>query len=249
MIKGLYAAASAMLVGLNRQQTLSHNVANLDTPGFKQILSDMQDFVNKPVVYPPDGQSQLRYLGQLGEGVQSSPDSTDFTAGGLENTEQPLDLAIQGNGFFNIKTPAGNRYTRDGRFNRDAQGNMTTIDGNLVLDDKGQPIKLPEGQPAISTQGAIYVGGKLVAQLGLAVFDDPARQLVRDQPNTFISNGTPSGTGKAFVAQGYLEMANVNAAAVMTQMVTVTRAYEAAQQLVQNQDSLLGQTISTLGKA
>jgi flagellar basal body rod protein FlgG len=249
MIKGLYAAASAMLAGLNRQTILSHNVANLNTPGFKQILNDMTDFINNPVVHPLNAQSQpLRYLGQLGLGVQTGPESSDFTAGGFQNTDQPLDLAIQGNGFFHTKTSNGDRYTRDGRFDRDAQGNLVTVDGNFVLDDKGAQIKLPQGQPVISTEGVIYVNGARVAQLGLGVFVNPAKELVRDQPNTFIAAAAPTGKEKVSVAQGYLEMSNVNPAAIMTQMVSVSRAYEAAQQLVQNQDNLLGETINTLGK-
>jgi flagellar hook-basal body protein len=127
MIKGLYSAVSAMLANLSRHGTLSHNVSNLDTPGFKQVLVSLDDFVETAVVDPPGpttGARRLRRIGDLGLGVESSPEMVDFTPGGLRFTGQPLDLALQGAGFFRIQTPNGERYTRDGRFIRDVEGSL-----------------------------------------------------------------------------------------------------------------------------
>jgi flagellar basal-body rod protein FlgF len=251
MIKGLYAAASAMLAGLARQQALAHNVANMDTPGFKEVLISLEDFAETPVVHPPGGASNLsglRYLGSLGLGVESSPEETDFTAGGVKYTGEALDLAISGAGFFRVQTDAGERYTRDGRFSRDAQGQLVTVDGYRVLDDGGQPVELPEGPIYVQSDGTITVNGEAAARLGLAGFTDPAAELTRDLPNLFAAAGAPSSEELGTVAQGSLEMANVDPAQLMTQMVSVTRAYEAAQRMVQAQDELLGQTINTLGR-
>ncbi len=250
MIKGLYAAASAMLANLNRHGTLAHNIANLDTPGFKQLLMSLDDFIQTAVVYPPGptpAPTSLQWIGNVGLGVESSPEITDFTPGGLRLTGQPLDLAIQGPGFFRLRTPNGERYTRDGRFGRDAQGNLVSVDGYFVLDENGQPINLPEGTVSIAADGAISVDGRPAGRIGLAAFANPAAELQRDLPNTFAANGAPSAQERGSIAQGYLEMSNANPAQLMTQMVAVGRAYEAAQQMVQTQDELLGKAISTLG--
>ncbi len=251
MIKGLYAAASSMIANLYRQQSLAHNAANLDTPGFKGILSTLDKFVEHAVIHPNGGLTNAtfyRYLGKLGLGVKNNPDDTDFTNGSLKYTGQPLDVAIDGSGFFTIKIPEGKGYTRDGRFLRDAEGNLVTIDGFHVLDESGQPIEIPDGIISIHNDGTIFADGEEVAKLGLAFFENPQEDLTRVLPNIFTANAQPSNKEVVRVAQGYLEMSNVNPAELMTQMVNVTRAYEAAQKMMQNQDELLGLTINTLGR-
>jgi flagellar basal-body rod protein FlgF len=251
MIKGLYAAASAMVTGVNRQKILAHNAANVDTPGFKEILTSLDDFENTSVVFSQDGisGSPMHYVGNLGLGVQSGPDVTDYTEGGLKSTGHAYDFSINGSGFFRIKTPSGERYTRDGRFIRDVNNNLVTVDGYQVLDSNGQAIKLPEGDPQVSSDGTIMVNGAAAGKIGIAAFKDPGTSLVRDEHNNFSAKTQPDTTvTTGLVRQGYLEMSNVNPSVLMTQMVTVARAYEAAQQMVQNQDELLGQSISTLGR-
>jgi flagellar basal-body rod protein FlgF len=250
MIKGLYAAASAMLANITRQQAIAHDVANLDTPGFKQVLTSMDEFVNTTVnqVNPNDPSRRVNTLGTLGLGVESVPDTTDFTQGGLKETGYEFDLALDGAGFFRVKTPSGERYTRDGRFLKDAQGNLVTVNGYNVLNSSGSPIKLVDGEVSIGTDGSISVDGSAAGQLGIASFLDPEKQLKRDGENTFRSDGTPNGTEKGTVVQGFLEMSNANPTQIMAQLVEVTRSYEAAQQMVSNQDELLGKTIASLGR-
>lgn len=251
MIKGLYSAASAMIANLTRHGALAHNVSNLDTPGFKQILVSMDDFMQTSVIYPPGpttGFTQLEQIGELGLGVEASPEITDFSPGSWRATAQALDLAIQGPGFFRVQTPNGERYTRDGRFQRDTNGNLVTVDGYFLLDSAGQPITIPEGDPAIAADGTIVVDGQPAGQIGLASFANPAQELERDLPNTFSAPGGPTGEELGIIQQGYLEMANANPAQLMSQMVAVGRAYEAAQKMVQTQDELLGKAISSLGR-
>ena len=250
MIKGLYAAASAMLAGINRQQALAHDVANLETPGFKQVLTSLDEFkVTRILKSNPNALSDpVTFLGNLGLGVEFVKDTTDFSQGGLKQTGNEFDLAIDGAGFFRVKTSDGERYTRDGRFIKDAQGSLTTINGYHVLNASGQPIKLTDGETAIAPDGSITIDGKAAGQLGIASFADPSSQLTRDGENTFSASGAPNGTDKGSVSQGYLEMSNSNATQLMTQLVEVSRSYEAAQQLVQNQDELLGKTIASLGR-
>jgi flagellar basal-body rod protein FlgF len=252
MIKGLYAAASAMLAGVNQQSILSHNVANIETPGFKQVLGSVESFLNTSVVEPPESLSQnqrLKWVGNIGLGVDSAPDMIDFSQGSLQMTNVELDFAIQGNGFFKVQTPDGIRYTRDGRFVRNSENQLVTVDGYQVLDDGDQPIELTEdGDITVSPSGELSINNQTAAQLGLASFLEPQKELTRGPNNTFAASGDPTGEDAGTVVQGYVEASNADATELITRMTQVTRQYQAAQQMVQNQDSLLGQTISTLGK-
>jgi flagellar basal-body rod protein FlgF len=262
MIKGFYAAASAMVTNMQRQSVLTHNIDNLETPGFKQILTSMDAFITKPVtttsqsVNLPElpailrsrGFNKLTRIGDLGLGVMSGDETTDFGEGSVQITNRELDVAVLGNGFFRIQTDAGERYTKDGRFIKDSTGVLKTVDGHNVLADGGGTITLPVGEIGIANDGQITVDGKNVAKLGVAYFEDPAASLTRDGANTFTGTGAQTGSTKVSVQQYALESSNADLTQIMTQMIQVNRAYEAAQRLVQQQDSLLGQSISTLGR-
>ena len=251
MLKGLYAAASAMLANLSEQGVLSHNMANLNTPGFREVLTSLTPFetttVDSNPAYEPTLRSQM--LGQLGLGVQASDTLTSFSQGALQQTGQPLDLAIQGDGFFTVQTQAGTRYTRDGRFQRDANGQMVTVDGYHVLGANGAALSLPAGQVSVSSTGQIAVNGQAAGQLGLATFANPTTDLARDgqSGNMFQAVTGPAAGAAGSVQQGYLETSNLDVSQLMTQMISVGRAYEAAQRMVQVQDTLLGKSISSLG--
>jgi flagellar basal-body rod protein FlgF len=262
MLKGIYAAASAMIVGLNRQTVISHNIDNLDTPGFKEILTSMDDYLETEVSEKSltngsssslpfnenQGIHKLRRIGDLGLGVMNNPETTNFDQGSLEITNQPLDLAIEGAGFFRVQTPDGIRYTRDGRFIRDAAGTLVTVDGYSVLGKNGAPIKLTDGDISIKSDGTISIAEKTVGQIDLVAFKEPAKELTRDLPNTFKADGSPTSTEIGRMEQGSLETTNVDTAKLMTQMISTTRAYEAAQQLMKVQDDLLGKSIASLGR-
>lgn len=249
MIKGLYSAVSAMVMNAARQQVLSHNIANLQTPGFKQILTSVADFMQNQAVYVAGKTpSSVNYVGNLGLGSQIGPEFIDFTEGPLQDTGNQLDFAIQGNGFFRVNTPDGDRYTRDGRFLRDADNNLVTVDGFKVLDSTGQPIQLPDGEVSVASDGTITVNGENVAQLGIAVFANPETELQHTEGNLFTGPAASTGTDVPRIAQGYLETSNANPSQLMTQLVEVARSYEAAQKLVQNQDELLGKAIASLGR-
>jgi flagellar basal body rod protein FlgG len=250
MIKGLYSAVSGMMMNAARQQVLSHNVANLQTPGFKQILTTAQDFMQSQPVYSTGNthNPKIDYIGLLGLGSQISTEYIDYEQGSFQDTGNPLDFALQGNAFFTVKTPDGNRYTRDGRFLRDSDNTLVTTEGFQVLDDAGQPILLPDGDVGVSPEGAITVNNTAVANLGIGVFTDPRVDLQHTGGNLFTGPAASTSQDIPDVAQGYLEASNANPSQLMTQLVEVARSYEAAQKLVQNQDELLGKTIASLGR-
>jgi flagellar basal body rod protein FlgG len=208
----------------------------------------MDEYINTQIFYPEPGNVSHDYIGNLGLGVESAPAITDFSAGGLLNTGQPLDLAINGEGFFLVQTDNGTRYTRDGRFTRDAEGQLVTIDGYLVLDNNEAPITLDAGLTAVGPDGTISVDGVAAGQIGIAGFEDPAAELTAAEGNLFEAAGGATTTEVGSIQQGFLEGSNANVAQLTTQMVQVARAYEAAQRLVQSQDELLGRAISTLGR-
>jgi flagellar basal-body rod protein FlgF len=237
MIKGIYVAASAMIAGVNKQTLKVHNIANLDTPGFKQIFTTLQEFqvtdvfAYMPLVQNPRQQS----IGRLGLGVMTGENRTKFNDGALQATNQPYDFAIQGDGFFRLKTPEGERYTRDGRFLCDPNGSLFTIDGFQVLDISGNPIQVFDSEP----------GSNLCSLLGIAEFDRPEIQLQKDGSNLYTALETPPSTiSNSTIHQGFLEMSNVN----VVDMMIGSGVYEAAQKMIQIQDQLLGKSISTLGK-
>jgi flagellar basal-body rod protein FlgF len=261
MLKGLYASASGMLSGMNRQTVLSHNISNIETPGFKQVLLTMEDWKKTSVssvvdpstelpyvgsFYPAANSQTLNYLGELGLGVYNPASTTDFSQGALETTSEPLDMAIQGDGFFCVETPNGNRYTRDGRFQLDANGNLVTVDGYYVLDKSGSRISLTSSDVSVTTDGTLYVDGKAGAQLGVFSFADPNTDLTREE-NMFVAVGTPL-TGDNKVYNNVLESSNVDMTQTASQMLTIARAYESSQKMVTQLDTVLSKTISSLGQ-
>jgi flagellar basal-body rod protein FlgF len=261
MLKGLYSSASGMLSGMNRQTVLSHNISNIETPGFKQVLLSMADWKKTPVssvvdpstelpyassFYPAINSQTLSYLGQLGLGVYNPPSTTDFSQGSLETTSQPLDMAIQGDGFFYVQTPSGNRFTRDGRFQLDANNNLVTVDGYFVLDKSGGKISLPSNDVSVQTDGTLYAGGTAQAQLGVFSFTNPETDLVREE-NMFVAVGAPT-TGDSKVYNSVLESSNVDMTQTAAQLITVARSYESSQKMVTQQDTILNKAISTLGQ-
>jgi flagellar basal body rod protein FlgG len=266
MIKGLYSAVSAMITGLERQSLITHNAANIDTPGFKQIMMTMEEFeqtgvftsnstldpssvFKEPIGFDPNRYVDINYVGSVGLGVEKALEETNLEQGALLSTEEPLDLAIEGNGYFKLQTPDGMVYTRDGRFNLNANREIVSVDGYYLMDENDQVITIPDGSLVdIDSAGNIFIDGAEVAKISLSSFVNELDSLKRASDNTFTAQIEPDGETVGTITQGYLESSNVDVAQLMTQMVSVVRSYEAAQQLVTIQDQLLGRSISTLGR-
>jgi flagellar basal-body rod protein FlgF len=176
--------------------------------------------------------------------------SRDFSQGGITKTGEPLDVALEGEGFFTVQGKDGTRYTRDGAFTLDAGGQLVTQNGDPVLNSGGAPIVFdPQGErPQIDADGAIRVAGAEVGRLGVVAFANPAA-LEQTGDNLWSARGQASTTFEGKVVQGALESSNVNPVAQLTDIIEISRAYEAAARIVKNGDDLRQRTIERLGRA
>jgi len=236
-------------VGLSRQQSLqrqlevvANNIANMDTAGFRGERMAFAEMVVRP-----DGAPRREAI-SFGTDRASYMDERQ---GGFVATGNPLDLAIQGDGWFSYQTPGGTLYGRDGRLSVDAQGRLVTVDGHPVLDDGGAPVQVPQdgGAISVSGDGVVSAGGAAVARLALSRFES-AQRLERVSGGLFAA---PEGVealpaAGARVAQGMLERSNVQAVVEMARMIELHRAYDSTAKLVENAHDLQRDAVSRLGK-
>src|SRR5579884_560604 len=196
LVRGLYTAASGALVAQSQADVIANNLANVNTSGFKRTLLQVQSgpelgiFRNQtnPSDSNPRGQAGSAFVGALGMGAQVMDTPAVFEQGTLAQTGNPLDVAIQGNAFFAIRTPQGVRYTRDGQFAQDSTGRLMTMDGNPVLGTNG-PIRLQQngGPITIDAGGNITQGGRVVDTLALVQFGN-LTQLRPEGDNRFVAS-------------------------------------------------------------
>ena len=241
---------NALYVGLSRQMVLrreleviANNVANVDTTGFKVegLLTRETDGAPARTL---DAPGWTRFV--LDDGV-----ARNFGQGALHQTGNPLDLAIEGQGFFRIQTDRGDRYTRDGRFTMNATGQLTNALGDAVLDAAGSPIVLDpaRGAATISSNGAVSQAGAQVGQIGVFRIDDLS-QLEKDGDNQFriVANVQPQPAPDAQVRQGMLEASNVNSISEITHLIEVQRAYDSVTHRMEATSALTTRSIQRLGQ-
>lgn len=255
MRTSFYIATSGILQGTARQQVAVNNLANITTVGFKrdQVVSFPATLAlasaQTPDLVLASLQRESPTPASIGVGVATQEIVTDFSLGSLQETGQPLDLALTGKGFFRVETPQGERYTRDGRFGRDDQGRLATVDGYPVLGEAG-PLTLGEGPVSIAEDGTVSSGGKALGKLSIVGFEDMS-SLQKSGQNLFEA---PPSTGKALPAkdvhlrQGCLEMSNVDLVEAVVEMMTVARIYQTNQEMIKTQDELLSRIINDLGR-
>lgn len=257
MIRGLYTAASGMLAEARRNDVIANNLANVDTTGFKKDTTVIRSFeemllrrFNDPVELPPKGRRvDLRpIIGPLGVGAGVDDIATDFVAGPQAFTQNPLDLALEGDGFFTVLTPRGERYTRNGAFYLNGEGVLVTSEGYPVLGENGL-ITLREGEATIDRSGQISLGGAPVDRLRIVEFAD-LRGLRKEGDSLWVATpiaGPPMQSADAVVKQGYREKSNVNVIREMVEMIAAVRAYEANQKAVQAHDELMAKAVNQVG--
>lgn len=248
----LYSAATGMEAQQLNLNTIANNLANVNTPGFKRSKIEFQDLLyQKPRASGADsGGGNIVPTGiEVGNGARVASTSKVFTQGQLTNSGEKLDVALQGDGFFEIQKPDGTiAYTRDGSFKTNAQGQVVTSDGMPVLSGF-QPIPAGASSVAISQDGNVTVqtaSGTNTFRLTLTRFANPAglrsiggnlyeETAASGAPET----GNPGENGFAQTMQGYTEASNVNIVEEMVNLIVAQRAYEVNSKSIQASDEML----------
>jgi flagellar basal-body rod protein FlgG len=222
---GLYIAASGMVAEQTRQDQITNDLANASTPGYKPEETPQRSFNELLLSNTSTGAP----IGSIATGVQVGKAFTDMTPASTQETGQPLDFAIVGQGFFAVQTPQGTRYTRDGQFSASAQGQLVDSAGRPVLDQQGKPI-------SVGAEGRVPAG-----QLG--VFEVPGA--VKQGENLFA--GAASGRGAGSVRQGSLEASGVDAPHAMVEMIGSMRNFQSGQQAIQAINATLQAAATQVG--
>lgn len=258
MENSMYTALFGALSNEHRLNNIANNLANVNTTGYKRDLLAFKDTFD---MYAHDqimeAQGHVRQEKLFPEPMHLARtriaySKTDFTQGSLKLTAAPFDMAISGEGFFKVATPQGEFYTRNGHFTLTAEGRLITEQGFTVLGDGGE-ITIPPGfkNINIAESGEIYADGNLVGQIGIVGVDNAQNleklggNMYRPRPGTQVEEVEAPG----YVAQGYLEVSNVDAIYEMVNMIEAQRQYEAYAKVMQTSEAIDKASHTRVGKA
>lgn len=259
MIKSLNTAATGMIAQQSNMDTIANNIANVSTTGFKKGRAEFEDLIYHNLKDPGQatGEQSVSPTGvQTGLGVRTAAVQKDFSQGQVQITKNPLDLNIEGNGFFQVRTPDGEiAYTRDGSFKKDASGKIVDKNGNFLVPD----ITIPETAISVEITPAGEVrclmkendAATTVGQIDIANFVNPAglKNMGKNLYTSTAASGQaatyrPGSVGTGFLSQGELEASNVNIVDEMVNMITAQRAYETNSKVIQTADQMLQTAVS-----
>jgi flagellar basal-body rod protein FlgG len=254
MLRALYTAASGMSAQETNLDNVANNLANSSTAGFRKRRIQFEDLLYQNVIMPGTAATQQTTVAaglQVGLGTRSAASEIVQTQGDFSQTGNPLDLAVRGQGFFQVTLPSGETaYTRSGAFHLDAQGNIVTADGNPI--EPGITIPATATSVTIGQDGTVSVttpGQSAAQQVGtiqIALFPNPGG-LNSIGRNLFLATtgsgdailGTPGGSeGLGTLEQGFLEQSNVDVVEEFIQMIVAQRSYEASSRVVQAADEM-----------
>jgi flagellar basal-body rod protein FlgF len=221
---------------LHQMDVIANNIANASTQGFRREGVVFSEFINRA------GEAPSLSMGYGNTRV------VDLQQAGMTQTRAPFDLAIEGEGFFMIATPAGQQLTRSGNFTPGPDGTLLTDDGHQVLDGGGSAIFVPPGarNVAVAQDGSVSADGVPLARIGLWKPTDPL-SLTHQSGTRFSANGIEPAEG-ATILQGYLEDSNVDPLQEVATMIAVQRAYELGQSFLDREDERARNVIQTLGR-
>jgi flagellar basal-body rod protein FlgF len=242
MIKGILTSGTGMKPMMNKMEVIANNLANINTNGFKRDSVFIDAMKNAGI-----------------EQAQGKPDLSgfdvrqvvDFAEGSFVQTNNPLDVGLQGRGFFVIDTPSGKQYTRNGNFNVSVDGRVVTQQGYSVAGINGC-IQFPEAHTlakeniSVSETGEVSLGTKVLGKFQIVDFEDLSK--LDKAGDTFFKTdareiSVDSGSNRVVVKQGYLEESNVDGIEEMIAMIELSRTFEASQRVLQSQDSTLDKTM------
>lgn len=257
MLKGLYIAHTGLLNEQNRMDILTNNLANASTVGYKKEGSTSQSFDDILTVKIKDrsvGEMNVQRTGINNPGVKIGENYVDHSQGSFRITDNTYDLALGGEGFFAVEfTSKGGEtstmYTRAGQFALNKEGYLVNEDGDYVLDENNRHIQLDTLTDAsIDKTGTIYQEGNRIAKIQVIDFEN--YDYLEKYGETYFRpvEGARIINSLATVNSGYLEMSNVQTVTEMVNLISITRAYESNQKIMQTYDESLGIAVSQLGK-
>ncbi len=253
MLYGLYQSAAGIQASSYRQDVIANNIANAETTGFKrdialfkERLTEAQERRGGPgTLWTNPG------LENLGGGLLARPTTVDTRQGELEHTGNPLDVAIEGTGFFAVRDAGGGNFlTRNGQFATNNAGHLilSNADGHRVLDDRGKPIVIPPGRPIrVNKDGTITAGEKPIARLGVYDVQDPA-QLHKQGETLLTYDGQPLQAAPGRLRAEYAERSNVDPTTELAELMDAQRQLEANANMIRYQDQTLGRLVNEVGK-
>lgn len=249
---GLWLSAAGMKVNEHRQAVLANNMANAHTTGFKQDLAVIRARVveSRENVYPFEFRHPV--LDNLAGGVDIRQSYHDFSQGPIEHTSKPLDVAIVGEGLFVVSDGSSERYTRNGEFALNTEGELVLSSGDgrwRVLDVGNDVIRIDPalGAAEVASDGTIRQGEEVIARLLLVTVDDKQALHKRGENLFELTEGEPTPVdGK--IEAGALESSNFNVMTGLASMIEATRVYEMNANLLRMQDEMTGRVVSTVGR-
>jgi len=278
MVRGLYTGASGMIAQEARLDAIANNLANVDKAAYKKDLTLFKAFPDMIIrrlnddglgITPAGSYDTMPFVGKLGTGVEVNEVYTIYEQGSLMRTENPFDMAMEGNGFFTVMTERGERYTRNGAFTLNKDGILVTHNGLPVLGQNGI-IKLQKNNFMINERGEILVNSALslnpddmigltqnnweqpvvIDKLKIVDFEN-IRELKKEGESLYHEteySGPALPAEEYKVIQGFLEKSNVNAVREMVDMIEVQRSYEANQKAMLTHDQELGRLINEVAR-
>ncbi len=239
--KGMEEATQGMIAMRAMQDVVTNNLANADTTGYQEDALVVSDF-DEAYTAALDGQGVPAGYTPVGGGVTGDvrllfKSVTKFSQGRLKQSSQPFDLALEGKGFFTVQARDGVHYTRNGSFSVDPKGYLITRDGGYVLGQQGR-IQVKGNDFKVKPDGTILVDNKAVDQLKLTWVDGKDLAKIGTSDFKAINPMSWHATDRPKVMQGYLEMSNANPIKEMVKMLTIMRAFEAGQKLLQTEDQM-----------
>lgn len=256
MVRGLYTAYTGMVNEQKRLDIISNNLANSATVGYKEENVTSRSFKDLMMTKIKDASEANvdRKIGVSNPGVKIGETYMNWEQGSIRETDNTYDMAIQGDGFFAVKVVDDNgnasiKYTRNGQFTLTRDGYVVDVDGNRLQGANGDvQVPVDATEIAIKLNGDVYADQVLVDKITLVDFENyNYLELYGDNMYTAV-DGAITKDSNATILQGFTEQSNVNVIDEMVSMITITRAYEAGQKMVQTQDNLLSQAVSSVGK-
>lgn len=238
MYKGIYIAMSGAVLRSQELDNVANNLANVSTSGFKRTtfssrLYPLMEGVTQKQDAVYDDARAMSYVGKY---------HIDPSEGNIKITGNPLDLAIDGEGFFAVDAGGQTFYTRNGTFSRNKDGFLVSGNGSKVLDRSNKPIRIEGETVNVSADGNIYSNGNIAGKLKVAKLDN-----IWHEGNSLFS-GKETGNAEGQVLQGSIEMSNVNPVKELVGIISAIREYESAQKVIQNFNDLSQRTVSEIAK-